>query len=568
MQYRVKVKDELAKIGELTLNDKKIITPNILSVKTNLFNAFDKADIILSNDVIKTNKPVFKFLETPLDIEEKNFYHVDKKTGFVIIEYAFQVFKKSKNFVDLIINLRKKIGPEKIIYTPVIAMPSNLALLCYLGIDLFDTTSAIIAARNKNMFFSDFEYNIKDLLEIPCNCPICNNLNKKPLELSFENILNHNYYILFNELKKLRNIIKKGNLRNYVEYKVKTNPLYITILRNLDMNHYEFLEEQTPVVSNKIIYATGYESFNRTEIKRFQSRVLNRYCRPSCVKILLLLPCSAKKPYSFSKTHKFFRKTILETNNPDVIHELIITSPLGLVPRELELAYPAANYDIPVTGFWMEDEKKLIKTLLIDYLSKNRYDKIIVHLPKEITCFLKDVIKNPLITCVDNPVSDESLEKLKITLQESILGFEKIDRYERIKHNLESVACYQFGKNIGKKLLKNTKIYGKYPVLKIMENNNQIGVLTKDHGFISLTFAGAKKIESFKKYWVEIADDFIPKGSILAPGILNSDENIRIGDEVLIFRNKKLVGVGTAVMNGANMKKSGYGEAVKIRHVL
>src|SRR4030042_5685493 len=307
MQYRIHVKDELAKIGELIINDKKIITPNILSVNTDRFKAFDKADVILSNDKVKTNKPVFKFLHTPLKLDEKNFYHIDEKTEFVIIQYAFQLFERSKNFVDLIINLRKKIGSEKIIYAPVIAKPSNLSLLCYVGIDFFDTTSAIIAARNNNMFFADGEYNIKDLIELPCNCPICNNINKKPSELSFEEILNHNYYMLFNELKQVRNIIKTGNLRNYVEKKVKVNPLYVTILRNLDMNYYEFLEEQTPVVSNKTILATSSESFNRSEIKRFQSRVLNRYCKPSCVKILLLLPCSAKKPYSFSKTHKFFR---------------------------------------------------------------------------------------------------------------------------------------------------------------------------------------------------------------------------------------------------------------------
>ncbi len=568
MQFNVKKRDELARIGELLIDDKRVVTPNILSINTNRFKAFDKTDIILSNNEIKTDKPVFKFSQTPLKIDEKNFYHIDEETGIVIVEYASQLFEKSKNFVDLIINLRKKIGSEKIIYTPAIAVPSNLALLCYMGIDLFDTTSAITAARNKTMFFADGEYKTENLLELPCNCPICNNINKKPLELSFEDILNHNYYMFFNELKQVRNIIKTGNLRNYIEKKVQTNPLYITILRNLDTNYYEFLEEQTPVVSNKTIFAICKESFNRSEIKRFQERVLNRYCKPSCAKILLLLPCSAKKPYSFSKTHKFLKRTILETSNPDIIHELIVTSPLGLVPRELELVYPAANYDIPVTGVWDEDEKKMIKTLLSQYLSKNKYEKIIVHLPVEITSFIKDVIKKPIITCINHPTSDESLEKLKNTLQENILGFEKIGKAEKIRQTLESIACYQFGNNLGKKLLENTNISGRYPDLKIIEKSIQLGTLTKDRGFISLTLAGAKKIESFEKYWVEIGDDFKPKGSILAPGVLNADTNIRVGDEVLVFRKKSLIGVGVAVMNGLDMKKNTFGEAVKIRHIL
>jgi archaeosine synthase len=241
---------------------------------------------------------------------------------------------------------------------------------------------------------------------------------------------------------------------------------------------------------------------------------------------------------------------------------------LGLVPRELELVYPAANYDIPVTGFWNEDEKKMIKALLKDYLSINKYEKIIVHLPEEITIFIKDFIEKPLITCINKPTSNESLEKLKITLKESLTGFKKINRFDRLRQNVESLAFYQFGRNIGKKLLENTKIFGRYPDLKIIEDGKQLGMLSKDRGFISLTIAGAKKIGLYNEYWIEIADDFKPKGSILAPGILDADENIRIGDEVLIFRKKSLIGIGAAFMNGLDMKKCSYGEAVKIRHIL
>ena len=566
MQFNVKKKDELSRIGELLIDDKRVVTPNILSVRTNRFKAFDKADVILSNNNFKTNKPVFKFSQTPLKINEKKNYHIDEKTGFVIVEYASQLFEKSKNFVDLIINIKKKIGPEKIIYTPAIAVPSNLALLCYIGIDFFDTTSAIIAARNKTMFFADGEYNIKDLTELPCNCPICNNINKKPSELSFEDILNHNYYILFNELKQVRNIIKNQSLRNYVEKKVQTNPLYVTILRNLDTNYYEFLEEQTPVVSNKTIFATCKESFNRSEIKRFQDRVINRFSKPQSTKILLLLPCSAKKPYSFSKSHRLFREKIQMSNNPNIIHEIIVTSPIGIVPRELELVYPADSYDIPVTGIWDEDEKKIIRSLLISYLKKNKYEKIIAHLPLEILEFTPDILKKAIVTCVDHPTSKKSLEKLGCTLKKCTSKYDKKNYKDRLKENLECLASYQFGKDAGKLLMKNTEIKGKYPFFKIMQDKKQLGMLPEKRGYISLTFDGANKIKKISKHCIEISDDFELIGSVFAPGIINADDQIRIGDEVLVFKNKKLCAVGVAKMNGSDMKKLTYGEAVKIRH--
>jgi archaeosine synthase len=134
------------------------------------------------------------------------------------------------------------------------------------------------------------------------------------------------------------------------------------------------------------------------------------------------------------------------------------------------------------------------------------------------------------------------------------------------QEEIEASASYQFGRNIAKKLLKNTEIKGKYPYRKIMENKKQIAMISEERGFISLTLKGAEKIAEFKKYFVKIHDDFEIKGSILAPGIYDADKKIRIGDEVIIIKNNKLTAVGIAQMNGATMIKSSYGEAVKIRH--
>jgi archaeosine synthase len=294
--------------------------------------------------------------------------------------------------------------------------------------------------------------------------------------------------------------------------------------------------------------------------------VIQRYKKPESTKILLLFPCSAKKPYFFSKTHKLFRDQLFKTRNPNVVHELIITSPIGLVPRELELVYPASSYDIPVTGFWDEDEKKMIRTLLKSYLKNNKYDKIIVHLPKEITEFIKDLLKNPVITCVDRPTSKKSLEKLANVLNENTEEYEKVKLQIRSAEDFKGLASYQFGEKIAKKLMENTTVKGKYPNRKILEKNRQLGMIVQDRGFISLTLYGAYRIKGCKAYWVEIFNDFELIGSVFAPGVKNADEQIRVGDEVIILRKNKLCAVGVAMMNGEEMIQSTHGEAVKIRH--
>ncbi len=551
MQFIITKRDGPARIGKLTIEQKKFTTPNILFVNTKRFRAPRFAETILSKE-IESESNIF----SPDDDFAKSF------SNLIIVKYASQLINQQKNFVEYIINLRKNIGYQKAIYVPVVGNPTNIAILAYLGIDLFDSTSAIIAARNKNLFFETGAVKKDDLKEIYCNCPICNKINN-PKELSYEDILNHNYYTIYSELRKVRDAIANQNLRNLIENRIRADPNTTAILKILDRNHQNYLEKRVPVACKSKLIATSKESINRPEIKRFQDRVINRYKKPESTKILLLLPCSAKKPYFLSKSHKFFRNTLLSTKNPNIVHEVIITSPLGLVPRELECTYPAANYDIPVIGVWDTYEKEMIISLLSKYLKINKYEKIIAHLPKELIDFIKPSIKNVKVTCIDNPTSNKSLERLKLTLVESIDEFANVTNQVRAKEEIFCLAQYQFGEKDTVELLKNCIIKGKYPYRKIFEDGTQLGMITQERGLISLTLEGAKKINNYN---VEIYDDFELKGSVFSPGIKNADEQIRIGDEVRVNIKKKIVAIGVAQMNGEEMIESTHGEAVKVRH--
>jgi len=561
MEFSVKKRDGPARIGELKVNSDKIITPNILFLNTQRFRGFGFAEILISNKDKKTNKPTLKFTNKLLIKRIKNKYDL-----ISIVPNASQLLNQPKKFIDYIVNLRQKIGYQKIIYLPSVGNPTNIALLTYIGIDLFDSTFAIIAARNSTLLFEIGSFNKNDLEENPCNCPSCIKINKIPKEMNFQEILNHNYFAITKEIKHIRNAIFQENLRNLLENRIKADPNLTAILRNLDRKHYEYLEKRTPLQSKNIIIATSSESSFRPEIRRFQERLINRYKKPNSAKILLLLPCSARKPYSFSKSHKLFREKIITTKNPFVVHEVIITSPIGVVPRDLELVYPPSSYDIPVTGIWDEQEKKMTINLLSNYLKQNKYKLTISHLPEDLNNFIRPILKNPIITCKNNPTSKESLEKLFDTLNKQVNKFDKIKSNDRAGEDIEALATYQFGKKIAENLLKDTLIKGKYPYQKILKENIQLGMITKERGLISLTINGAERLLDFNKYWVEIFDDFTLIGSVFAPGIKNVDSEIRIGDEVIVIKNNKLVAVGVAQMNGEEMKESNHGEAVKVRH--
>ncbi|MDD1739460.1 MAG: hypothetical protein LUQ30_01215 [Methanothrix sp.] len=82
---------------------------------------------------------------------------------------------------------------------------------------------------------------------------------------------------------------------------------------------------------------------------------------------------------------------------------------------------------------------------------------------------------------------------------------------------------------------------------------------------MALSMDGAKRLEPLGRYIVRIGD-FLPKGSLLAPGVVEADEQIRPGDEVII-RGEKAFGVGRARMSGWEMMASKRGVAVDIRHI-
>lgn len=502
-------------------------------------------------------------------IKKKDF---SKHASLFIVSNASQLFNNAKKLVSYLTTLRSSIHYDSLIYIPTVANPSTIALLTYLGCDLFDATGAILAARHQQFFLPHTVTKIHDLYENPCPCPICSQTTALPKEFSYNQILQHNYFMLHQELLNIRNAINNHLLRDLVEQRIRVNPHLITILRYLDNLKSEYLEQRSPVSmpTSYTLKVTSREAGFRPEIIRFQKRLLTRYQKPAAKKILLLLPCSAKKPYSFSKSHQRFYQSISKVPNHSIIHEVIVTSPLGLVPRELELTFPASSYDISVTGTWFEDEKQMIQTQLETFLQQNNYDAIVSHLPEDLVYppkDKKDIWKNSLNN--EPATSKKALQRLTKILNElmAVKSYKNISKSEQKIQQVNAIATYQFGNRLSSGLLKQCVISGKYPYLKIFdEHHQQIGMIPDQRGLISLTAEGGKRISHFNKYIVSIETGFTVKGSILAPGIISCDPDIRRGDDVIVIQGDSYLGVGLANMNGSEMMSRSYGEAVNMRH--
>ena len=91
--------------------------------------------------------------------------------------------------------------------------------------------------------------------------------------------------------------------------------------------------------------------------------------------------------------------------------------------------------------------------------------------------------------------------------------------------------------------------------------------MVPQYGVLSFTLAGARMWDASDVATKHVKiDQFVPHGNVLAPGVVDADTDIRVGDEVIVD-GPQAYAVGRAQMFGAEMIESTRGEAVKIRHV-
>ncbi|WP_435145793.1 archaeosine synthase subunit alpha [Halobaculum sp. P14] len=462
-------------------------------------------------------------------------------------------------FVDAVVSVREATPTDTALYLSGVATPANAATLVYAGVDLLDATRARIKGSQGRYLTTDGERFLDDLDELPCSCPAC----QVPRE-SFDrrDCEAHNVNALAAELRRVRQRIREGRLRDYVEGQARHEQWLTATFRELDQQ-YGYLEERTPVVRDTELTAATSDTLRRVEIQRFAERVTTRY-RNRFRNPLVLVPCSARKPYSESQSHRQFQDAVQYR-----AHTASMTSPIGVVPQELELTYPAQHYDTVVTGRWSEDEKQFVATVLRRYLERNDYPRVIAHVPadgyREICERVESQVDVPFeYTVEDHPTTTESIGNLMRTLD----GELKYTKRERQHNTVRALADYMLGDGAGDDLFSDLHTKSRYPKLQVRDGDGeQLATMVPNYGVLAFTLAGARRwVDSDAPTKTVEIDGFVPQGSVLAPGVVDADDDIRVGDEVVV-EGPKAFAVGRAEMFGAEMRDSTRGIAVQVRHV-
>ena len=492
----------------------------------------------------------------------------EPRPELIVLGNARALWAEGAPFVRALRATRQTYGGAPVLWAPRVALPHRLPLLAYLGVDLSDTTEGLFAAVRGEYLdpaLGAFDRTAASA-ERTCDCPACASDPPGALEL-------HTVHAYRRALAETRAAVRAGRLRELVEARLPAEPVLAEMLRYADRELADALEERTPVVGNGVRGYVVLESFRRPEMVRFRRRLIERYRPPPSKSVLLLVPCSRTKPYRHSRSHRRFATAWEGVRAAERVHVVSVSSPIGVVPRELEDLPPARHYDIPVTGDWLDPEREAVVTGIRHLLAEGTYRSIVVHLDPAEYSFLRPALEGRegvRWTCSDGrTTSGDALRSLREAVEAALAPERPVagGPLAVVREELREVASVQFGRAGAERLfVAPVRLAGRPWFQRLTDGRTDLATLREERGLFHLTVAGARRWMPAPPFGVEVDPALSLAGDLFAPGVRRADPAIRAGDSVVLLRDGALAGVGEAVLPGPLMMELGHGLAVRVRH--
>tara|TARA_B100000900_G_scaffold415992_1_gene448382 strand:- start:19975 stop:21834 length:1860 start_codon:yes stop_codon:yes gene_type:complete len=488
----------------------------------------------LPPSLIESDAGIFPHGNAFLPITAQSLFH-DSNLSNIEFEPSIICFVDSLQLVNndnlLIKSLHsvKRRFPSSLIWMPGVSGPDNCSLLAWLGVDLMDLIR-VKRAFSKGIHISAFG-------------PI-------KIDKSMNQTQAWEKQIQFwkDSINTTREAIRVGNIRRIVEATCLSSPRSVQRLRRHDnfMSKIAISDPGNAGLASSMPPGTVLECNSRDTrddplIRYWQDRVTENWNpNPHQSKIAVLLPCSAVKPYRKSPSHSRFRHAI----NSRSVSEIMITAPLGIVPRDLEVLWPASSYDIPVIGEWDSDELHTIKTMLSKINSRVGFEVVINHSGIEIE--LEDtVVINTRES--DSAGSESALKRLSEAVRENVgsYGLKEPKRSVALLASFRSISRHLLG---GDQWLSNAKITGKAPDYRIMIESDQIALWDSKRGRFAFSKAALEVLKHTNLLpKVELIEGFKWSGDLFSTNISSYSGSPRIGDDMLVYQGGILVGSARAV---------------------
>ena len=443
------------------------------------------------------------------------------KPDVVVLVDAVQLASQPGKLVEAITTLKRRF-PGALLWTPGLGGPDNLAVLTWFGVDLFDLARSRQAAVAGVLLTEQGPRHIVDSMNESAD---------------MESQLSHWKYAI----ASVRGAMASDQMRSLADRQSLTSPRLVEHLRRHDM----FCREIPGLLSSHVDASFTFPCHSVSVqsdplIADWESYITTEYSAPEGLdSILILLPCSARKPYRLSKSHGRFIRAI----GTSACHEVMVTSPLGLVPRDLEEVWPAGHYDVPVTGDWTGDELSRIRRMFQSLVERHNYQRIINHSGID---FSHSSIEITDTRKGDSAGSHEALERLTEAVKEAVDQLSARGRKTEkiLLDNFSSIARKQMNSD---EWVKGLKVRGKPPRYRLERENTQMALWSIDRSGFSLPKAVIPALAELKALpEVHLQTGIVWRGDIFGQIVESFDSTIRAGSDVLVLQDGKVIGLARA----------------------
>ena len=439
----------------------------------------------------------------------------------VVLVDALQLAAQPGRLIEAITVLKQRF-PGALLWTPGLGGPDNVALLTWFGVDLFDLSrSRQACAAGVLLTGQGPRHTVATMDE---NADMSQQIEHWKLAIA-----------------EVRSALASDQMRSLVDKQSLNSARSVEHLRRHDAH----CSNIPGLLSSHVARTHGFPCHSASIqsdplIADWESFMNESYTAPDGLDtILVLLPCSARKPYRFSKSHGRFIRAI----GTSACHEVMVTSPLGLVPRDLEEVWPAAHYDLPVTGDWSGDEEARIERMFQRLVDRHAYKRVINHSGMTLSHATIPVIDT---RGGERAGSHDALERLSAAVRDAV------DEFSARGRKNERMLLDTFS-SVARKTMNNDrwvgslKIRGKPPRYRLEKDGNQMALWSIDRGGFSLSKAVIRDLAATKALpEVHLRPDVKWKGDIFGTIVERHDPAIRCGSDLLVLQNGEVVGLARA----------------------
>ncbi|WP_457613333.1 tRNA guanosine(15) transglycosylase TgtA [Methanocaldococcus sp.] len=440
-----------------------------------------------------------------------------------------------RDVVEIIINSKMNLPTNKPVHLFGCGHPMFFALAVALGCDLFDSAAYALYAKDDRYLTERGTLHLselKDLKAFPCSCPVCSRYTPKELasldKKEREKLLaEHNLYITFEEISRIKHAIKEGSLWELVEERVRCHPKLLEGYRVVK-EYISYIEKFDPITKKTAFFYSGIESMFRPEVFRHKKRLKRiKYGKV----YITTVSNTIQKPY-----HE--NLNVIET---DV--DILIKDPVfGFIPYYIDTMYPLSQNEVPELYEYEKEVNKKFQNEFIQWLKRK--------------------------------IGEDNILDI-LTYNYYINYFYKKKKIDSDSLRIRKMLQYQYGYDVLEdEDVKVVRSKNTGRLRQVLDKNGDLlfSIRSNDNILIP-SEKGAKllwKKIPFPKYRVVVdreVENFAKEGrNVFAKFVIDCDEELRPYEEVLVVNeDDELLAYGTTLLNGIELMEFNYGLAVKVR---